>query len=241
MKTAQIIAVAVLIIGSTFVVGAQQSGTKRTDLQRHDISTPDREVIQVRVDFDPGYVAPRHTHFGEEIIYVLEGTLEYRIDGQPPRRVKAGDVLFVPAGAVHTAKNIGTSTAAELATYVVEKGKPLVTLVTGAVAPEIPDQYKEGQAMVITSIHYTFDSKDADKAESLFRELRNASVKEPGVIRFEVGRSTDDPNVFALWEVYRDKDAVNAHLATEHFKRFVLEGIRPLAQKREAVTMVPVK
>lgn len=107
----------------------QQPGSKRTLLQQHDLSVPGREVIQVRVDFDPGYVAPRHTHPGEEIIYVLEGTLEYQIEGQPTATVKPGDVLFVPAGAIHSAKNVGTGNGAELATYVVEKGKPLITLV----------------------------------------------------------------------------------------------------------------
>jgi quercetin dioxygenase-like cupin family protein len=105
---------------------AQQPGTRRTDLQRRDLSTPGREVIQVRVDFDPGFAAPRHTHPGEEIIYVIEGTLEYQIEGQSTRTVKAGDVLFVPAGKIHTAKNVGSSNGAELATYVVEKGKPLL-------------------------------------------------------------------------------------------------------------------
>src|SRR5256885_15534689 len=132
MKTILIIAVAVLTIGSAWALdamSAQQSGTKRTVLQQHDLSAPGREVIQVRVDFDPGYVAPRHTHPGEEIIYVIEGTLEYQIEGQPTATVKAGDVLFVPAGAIHSAKNIGTGNGAELATYVVEKGKPLITLV----------------------------------------------------------------------------------------------------------------
>ena len=131
MKTTQIMAVAVLIVGSGValrVAAAQQAGTKRTDLQRHDLSAPGREVVQVRVDFDPGYVAPRHTHPGEEIIYVIEGSLEYEIAGKVAR-VKAGDVLFVPAGAVHTAKNVGGGNGAELATYVVEKGKPLITLV----------------------------------------------------------------------------------------------------------------
>jgi quercetin dioxygenase-like cupin family protein len=107
---------------------AQQPGTKRTDLQRHDLSVPGREVIQVRVDFDPGYVAPRHTHFGEEIIYVLEGTLEYTVEGRPPKTYEAGDVLMVPAGAIHSVKNIGSGNGAELATYFVEKGKPLITL-----------------------------------------------------------------------------------------------------------------
>ena len=118
-------------VASCFVVyatRAQQAGTKRTDLQRHDLSAPGREVVQVRVDFDPGYVSPRHTHPGEEIIYVLEGTLEYEIDGKKVT-AKPGDVLFVPAGTVHSAKNVGTSNGAEIATYVVEKGKPLITLV----------------------------------------------------------------------------------------------------------------
>jgi quercetin dioxygenase-like cupin family protein len=131
MRTTRLLASAVLIVGSGLalhVAQAQQAGTKRTDLQRHDLSAPGREVVQVRVDFDPGYVAPRHTHPGEEIIYVIEGLLEYEIDGKTSK-VKAGDVLFVPAGAIHTAKNLGSGNGAELATYIVEKGKPLVTIV----------------------------------------------------------------------------------------------------------------
>jgi quercetin dioxygenase-like cupin family protein len=128
MRTTRIMAAAVLIVASGVAL-SQQAGTKRTDLQRHDLSAPGREVVQVRVDFDPGYVAPKHWHPGEEIIYVLEGTLEYEIEGQPPVRVKAGDVLFVPARAIHTAKNVGGGNDAELATYVVEKGLPLLTLV----------------------------------------------------------------------------------------------------------------
>ena len=94
--------------------------------------------------------------------------------------------------------------------------------------------------MIITSIHYTFAAEDADKAESLFRELIDASVKEPGVIQFAVGRSSDDPNVFALWEVYRDKDAVDAHYASEHFARLVVNGIRPLGRERHVVNAVPI-
>ena len=132
MKPTGIFAVAALTVASALalhVAQAQQAGTKCTDLQRHDLSAPGREVVQVRVDFDPGYVSPRHTHPGEEIIYVLEGTLEYEVEGTPPVTLKAGDVLFVPAGAIHVAKNVGSSNAAELATYVVEKGKPLLTLV----------------------------------------------------------------------------------------------------------------
>lgn len=128
MKTMLMMGQALLIAGSG-LAQAQQTGSNRTDLQRHDLSAPGREVIQVRVDFDPGYTSPRHTHPGEEIIYVIEGTLEYEIEGQPTRMVKAGDVLFVPAGAVHLGRNVGNTNGAELATYIVEKGKPLLTLV----------------------------------------------------------------------------------------------------------------
>jgi len=105
------------------------TGVRRTDLQQHDLSIPGREVVQVRVDFGPGVVAPRHKHPGEEIIYVLEGTLEYQVEGKPPVTLKAGGVLFIPAGTIHGAKNVGSGNASELATYVVEKGKPLSTLV----------------------------------------------------------------------------------------------------------------
>ncbi len=129
MKTVLILGIGMLIARSGLapnVAQAQQTGSKRTDLQRHDLSAPGREVIQVRVDFDPGYVSPRHTHPGEEIIYVLEGTLEYEIEGQPRATVKPGDVLFVPAGAIHAARNLGSGNGAELATYIVEKGKPLI-------------------------------------------------------------------------------------------------------------------
>ena len=132
MKTTLIMAVAMLTVGSGLapdVAQAQQPGAKRTDLQRRDLSAPGREVVQVRVDFEAGYASPKHTHPGEEIVYVLEGTLEYQIESKPPATYKAGDVLFVPAGAIHWLKNVGSSNGAELATYVVEKGKPLLTLV----------------------------------------------------------------------------------------------------------------
>jgi len=68
-------------------------------------------------------------HPGEEIIYVLEGTWEYTVEGKPPVTLKAGDVLFIPPGTIHSARNVGAGRAAELATYIVEKGKPLITVV----------------------------------------------------------------------------------------------------------------
>lgn len=109
---------------------AQQTGagTRRTDLQRHDLSIAGREVVQARVDIEPGVTSLRHWHPGEEIVYVLEGTLEYAVDGKPPVTLRAGEVLFIPARTPHTAKNVGKGPGAELATYIVEKGEPLVVV-----------------------------------------------------------------------------------------------------------------
>jgi len=109
---------------------AQQApGITRIDLQQHDLSVPGREVIQNRAEISPEAPPFKHFHFGEEIIYVLEGELEYRIEGEPPRRVKAGEALTVPPKAVHAVTGVGRGGGAELATYIVEKGKPLITLV----------------------------------------------------------------------------------------------------------------
>ena len=132
MKTARAMAVTALMFGGVSALDAAQAqpaGITRTDLQRHDLSVPGREAIQVRVDLAPGVAFGKHTHPGEEIIYVLEGTLEYQLEDKPPVTLKAGDVLFIPAGTVHSARNPGSVTGSELATYIVEKGKPLLTLV----------------------------------------------------------------------------------------------------------------
>ncbi|MCK1621083.1 cupin domain-containing protein [Bradyrhizobium sp. 159] len=101
---------------------------KRTDLLRNDLSAPGREAVQVLVEFEPGVAALKHSHPGEEIVYVTKGSLEYRLEGKSPVVVRAGETLFIPNGTPHSVKNVGSDKAAELATYVVEKDKPLLTL-----------------------------------------------------------------------------------------------------------------
>ena len=131
VRSAKIFVAAMIVAGGVSIGNAQQRpvGTTRTDLQRHDLSVTGREMWQLRSDFAPGASFPRHKHPGEEIIYVLEGSIEYDVEGKPPVILKAGDVLFVAYGVVLAAKNVGSTPAAELGTYVVEKGKPLTEIV----------------------------------------------------------------------------------------------------------------
>lgn len=105
-----------------------QQGLSRTDLVRQDLGAADREVIQARVDFEPGVTSPNHAHPGVEVAYVISGTFEYRLEGQAPVTLKAGDSLFIPAGVAHIARNVGNEKGSELATYIVKKGEPLLIL-----------------------------------------------------------------------------------------------------------------
>jgi len=121
--------VALALVGFGFALYAQQPGFTRKMLQDHDISMADRHAVQALVEFVPGGAVGKHTHPGEELGYVVEGTLELQIVGQLPRTVKAGEAFFVPAGVVHEGKNVGSGPAKVLATYIAEKGKPLATMV----------------------------------------------------------------------------------------------------------------
>jgi quercetin dioxygenase-like cupin family protein len=123
---------AVAVLFATLGAGALHAdipGFKRVELQKHDISNPGHEAVLARGEFNPGAAVPKHTHPGEEVAYLLEGQVVLEVEGKPPLALKAGDAFFIPAGQVHAVKNTGTTPAKILSTYVVEKGKPLATMV----------------------------------------------------------------------------------------------------------------
>ena len=121
----RLMAVGIFVVAAAGVA-AQQTGFTRTMLQRVDLSVAGREAVSARAEFAPGGTVGRHTHFGEEIGYVIEGTISVEIDGVT-KAVKAGEAFAIPAGTPHNATNAGSDKAAILATYIVEKGKPLAT------------------------------------------------------------------------------------------------------------------
>lgn len=131
MRKLVITSLAALAVISTGVALAARQATApaptftRTMLQDHDLSVKDHHGVMSRSDFQPGAESGRHMHPGEEFGYVLEGTLDLTLDGQPTKHLKAGDNIFVPANTVHNAKNAGTGTLRVLSTYVLESGKPL--------------------------------------------------------------------------------------------------------------------
>ena len=123
----RVVTITVAALALTGVLAAQAPAFKRTVLQQSDISVPGREVVSAVAEFDPRATPGPHTHFGEEIGYVLEGTFLIEQAGKAPVTLQAGGSFLIPAGTVHNATNTGTGKARILATYVVEKGKPLAT------------------------------------------------------------------------------------------------------------------
>ncbi len=108
-------------------LSAQAPAVKRTVLQQVDVVTPGREAVTAKAEIPATGATGKHTHFGDEIGYVAEGTLVLEIEGMPTRTVKAGEAFSIAAGKVHNAINQGTGTVTAIVTYVVEKGKPLTT------------------------------------------------------------------------------------------------------------------
>ena len=130
MKTRSTLIAAVVLASVAFgaqSLGAQTPAMKRTILHKSDLSAPVREVVQAMVELPGGVRSGRHTHPGEEVGYVVEGALVLIVEGRSPATVKAGDTFMVEAGRVHETVNEGPAMAKILATYVVEKGKPLAT------------------------------------------------------------------------------------------------------------------
>jgi len=126
MKLVFRLALALAVLTSLVLV-AQNPGVKRTVVEKADISIPGREAQIAHVEIAPGAAVGRHTHPGEEISYVIEGEGELLVEGQPVRKLKAGDGFVVPPDTKHDARNTGTQTMKIAAVYLITKGKPLAT------------------------------------------------------------------------------------------------------------------
>jgi len=127
VRTGSVTLAAFALAGIVVGISAQQPTFMRTVLQQGDISAPGREAVTAVVEFQPGGSPGRHTHPGEEIGYVLDGTFLLEQAGKPAVTINAGQAFLIPAGTIHNATNTGSGSARILANYIVEKGKPLAT------------------------------------------------------------------------------------------------------------------
>ncbi|WP_138759843.1 cupin domain-containing protein [Modestobacter altitudinis] len=107
----------------------------RTEVQRGPSSVPGREIVQVLTEIPRGVESGWHTHPGEEVGYLIGGTVELCVEGRPTRTVRAGEGFLIPPRTPHNARDLGPGTGRMLSTYLVEVGQPLATLTAGGVVP----------------------------------------------------------------------------------------------------------
>ena len=101
---------------------------KRTVLQQSASSIPGRDIVQVLTEIPAGVESGWHTHPGEEVGYIVAGTVEMRIRDRPTLTLHAGDPFLIPPRVPHNALDLGPDTGRMLSTYIVEQGQPLATL-----------------------------------------------------------------------------------------------------------------
>jgi len=117
--------ISALISGS--VHAADKPPIRSVEAQRYDVPGSNQTAFIYALEIDPGAAIPLHTHFGSEMGYVVEGQLTLMVAGQPDVIKKQGESFQIPVGAVHGGKNAGASVLRVVATYVVDKDKPLRT------------------------------------------------------------------------------------------------------------------
>ena len=100
---------------------------KRTEVQRGLLSVPGREMVQVRTEIPVGVASGWHTHPGEEVGYIIAGTVRMEIRDRPTLILNAGDGFLIPPRVPHNALDLGPDTGMMLSTYIVEVGLPIAT------------------------------------------------------------------------------------------------------------------
>jgi quercetin dioxygenase-like cupin family protein len=109
------------------LVGAQQTPVTRTELVRKDLGgLAGYEGIMYLAEVAPGAAAGKHSHPGDELVYVLQGAGVLEEEGKAPLSVKAGEVFSPPFKQVHNFKNASqTEPVKVLVVLVAPKGQPL--------------------------------------------------------------------------------------------------------------------
>jgi quercetin dioxygenase-like cupin family protein len=127
MTTLRMLFAGAAMLAMIAVCGAGQPAAKFTELQRRDIPGAALEGVTTVAEIPPGATSARHSHPGEDFGYLIQGTIVLQVDGKPPVTVRAGEVFFTERGHIHNARNIGTTTARAVDTYIIDKGKPGIT------------------------------------------------------------------------------------------------------------------
>lgn len=133
ISVALIIGMAIGVMGTQVLAGKEELA-KGTILQRVELAgAKGKEAVLVLRELPPGKESGKHTQSGNEVAYILEGSVAFEVQGKPPVTLKAGDSFQTGPRQVHNVKNASTTAPVKvLVFYMVEKGKALSDFSTPA-------------------------------------------------------------------------------------------------------------
>ena len=108
---------------------APAPNVQRRVLLTQDLQIPNYQTVLVEVTIPSGGREGRHTHPGSVVVFVQEGQMTIDQEGIASKTYMPGESFFIPAGKVHEGINNGNSRVRAIASFVVEKGKPMTSQV----------------------------------------------------------------------------------------------------------------
>jgi quercetin dioxygenase-like cupin family protein len=106
---------------------APAPSVSRRVLLTQDLQIPNYQTAFVEVIIPAGGREGRHTHPGSAVVHVLEGSLTLDMEGTASKTYQVGETFYIDSGKIHEGINNGNTRVKALASFVVEKGKPLAS------------------------------------------------------------------------------------------------------------------
>lgn len=94
--------------------------------------------------------------------------------------------------------------------------------------------------MVSFTVRMRFDDQDREQVTELLRSLALASRQEPGCVVYVPHRLEGDPDTVLIYEQYKDAAALDAHRASEHFRRYAIQGVYQLLRERSSENLTAI-
>jgi quinol monooxygenase YgiN len=116
----------------------------------------------------------------------------------------------------------------------------MTTTPGGAAAQGAEAKAGGGTNVFCIGVIYKVKAGHEAEAEGYLRRVQEETRKEPGTVLYIVHRSTEDPRQFLIYEQYRSQADFEAHRATEHFQRYIKNGIQTIAESRTGGSFTPM-
>ncbi|WP_160676154.1 putative quinol monooxygenase [Clostridium sp. C8-1-8] len=94
--------------------------------------------------------------------------------------------------------------------------------------------------MIVKSVKFDIKPEYIEEFIEATLENQKGSLEEKGVIRFDFLQTVDEAGKFLLYEVYESEEAMEEHLKTEHFNKWIDRVEEYFLSPREKTVFMPI-